>query len=421
MNVTVFPSKLSGTVNIPSSKSFSHRYLIAAALADGVSRITNVTDSADISATVSALEAMGAEITVNGSEYIVKGISQAKESAVIDCCESGSTLRFLIPAASALGISAEFIGRGKLPERPITPYIREMSRKGVAFDYNNTMPFRISGTLQAGEYLLEGDVSSQFITGLLFALPLCSGDSVIKLMSRLESKPYADMTVAVLKEFGINIREANIDGQLIYLIRGNQSYKPSNGAVEGDFSQAAFFFAANALGSDIEITNLNKNSVQGDKKILEILSEIGYNRRSETEKERNGQLRPFTADAADIPDLVPILTVLGCFTSGRSEIVNAKRLKIKESDRLAAIADALNAIGGKVTAFDDRLEIMPVNGFSGGTVSGCNDHRIVMSAAIAAAVSSAPVTIIGAEAVNKSYPKFFEDFKALGGRVEFSG
>lgn len=420
MNVTVFPSKLSGTVNIPSSKSFSHRYLIAAALADGVSRITNVTDSVDISATVSALEAMGAEITVNGSEYIVRGISQAKRSAVIDCCESGSTLRFLIPVASALGISAEFIGRGKLPERPITPYIREMSKKGVAFDYNSTMPFKTSGTLCAGEYLLEGDVSSQFITGLLFALPLCSGDSVIKLMSRLESKPYADMTVAVLKEFGVNIREANIDGQLIYLIRGNQSYKPTNGAVEGDFSQAAFFFTANALGSDIEITNLNKNSVQGDKKILEILSEIGYNRRSKTEKERNGQLRPFTADAADIPDLVPILTVLGCFTSGKSEIVNAKRLKIKESDRLAAIADALNVIGGKVTDFDDRLEIMPVDGFAGGTVSGCNDHRIVMSAAIAATASSAPVTIIGAEAVNKSYPKFFEDFKALGGRAEFS-
>ena len=186
MNVTVFPSKLSGTVNIPSSKSFSHRYLIAAALADGVSRITNVTDSVDISATVSALEAMGAEITVNGSEYIVRGISQAKRSAAIDCCESGSTLRFLIPVASALGISAEFIGRGKLPERPITPYIREMSKKGVAFDYNSTMPFKTSGTLCAGEYLLEGDVSSQFITGLLFALPLCSGDSVIKLMSRLE-------------------------------------------------------------------------------------------------------------------------------------------------------------------------------------------------------------------------------------------
>lgn len=414
MNVTVYPGKLSGSVDIPSSKSFSHRCLIAAALSYGVSVVSNVTNSVDIAATVSAMTAMGAEISVNGSEYTVKGIASPKESAVIDCCESGSTLRFLIPVASALGISAEFRGRGKLPERPITPYIREMSKKGVAFDYENTMPFSVSGKLCPGEYLLEGDISSQFITGLLFALPLCAGDSVIKLTSRLESKPYADMTVSVLRDFGISVREANIDGQLCYLIRGNQRYKAKNCAVEGDFSQAAFFFTANALGSSVDVKNLNKNSVQGDKKILEILDEIGYNKNS-------GVLGSFTADATDIPDLVPILTVLASFTSAKSEIVGAKRLKIKESDRLTAIANALNAIGGNVKAFEDRLEIMPVKGFKGGTVDGCNDHRIVMSAAIAALRADAPVTILGAEAVNKSYPTFFDDFVRLGGKIEITG
>ncbi len=411
MNVTVYPGRLSGNVDIPSSKSFSHRCLIAAALSDGVSVVSNVTGSVDIAATVSALTAMGAEISVNGSEYTVRGIASPKETAVIDCCESGSTLRFLIPVASALGISAEFRGRGKLPERPITPYIREMSKKGISFDYRNTMPFSVSGRLCHGEYLLEGDISSQFITGLLFALPLCSGDSVIKLTSRLESKPYADMTVSVLRDFGISVREAVIDGQLCYLIRGNQHYQAKNCAVEGDFSQAAFFFTANALGSSVDVKNLNKNSVQGDKKILEILDEIGYNNNS-------GVLNGFTADASDIPDLVPILTVLASFTSGKSEIVGAKRLKIKESDRLTAIADVLNAIGGNVKAFDDRLEILPVQTLKGGTVNGCNDHRIVMSAAIAALRAEGPVTILGAEAVNKSYPTFFDDFARLGGKIE---
>ena len=229
---------------------------------------------------------------------------------------------------------------------------------------------------------------------------------MIKLTSPLQSKPYADMTAAALKKFGIDIREMSMGGLPIYLIKGGQKYKPCRTAVEGDYSQAAFFFTANALGSEIKVTNLDPGSVQGDKAILDIISSCG------------SDMNPFTADVADIPDLVPILAVLGSFTKGQSKIVNAARLKLKESDRLVCVANALNAIGGRVTAGDDFLTMDPIDSFKGGEVDSCKDHRIVMAAAIAATASDAPVIIHGAENVNKSYPRFFDDFKSLGGQFE---
>lgn len=406
MDIKIYPNKLIGTVNAPSSKSYSHRMIIAAALADGISEISNVTASADIGVTAEAMNALGANVISDGDVYTVKGIKSAAKAAKIDCGESGSTLRFIIPIACALGTEATFIGHGKLPERPITPYVREFSSKGIGFEPQSGLPISVKGKLSAGEYNLEGDVSSQFITGLMFALPLCSEDSVIKLTSPLQSKPYADMTVAVLKQFGIDIHETTMNGLPLYLIKGNQKYKPCRVSVEGDYSQAAFFYTANALGSEITVKNLNPESVQGDKAITDIIAGCG------------NDMKPFTVDVGDIPDLVPILTVLGCFTKGKSRIVNAARLKIKESDRLTAIADALNRIGGKVTAGDDYLEIEPIDHFTGGEVDSYNDHRIVMSAAIAALSSDSPVIIKGAEAVNKSYPRFFDDFKALGGQFE---
>lgn len=354
------------------------------------------------------MEALGADVLADGDVYTVRGIKDPAAKADIDCGESGSTLRFIIPVAAALGTNATFRGHGKLPERPYTPYVREFSKKGISFEPQSGLPMTISGRLTAGEYLLEGDVSSQFITGLMFALPLCGEDSVIKLTSPLQSKPYADMTIAALKNFGINIYETKLGGLPMYLIKGGQKYSPCRVSVEGDYSQAAFFFTANALGSEIRVKNLIPDSVQGDKAIVDII-----------EKSSTGDgLEPFTVDVGDIPDLVPILAVLGCFTKGTSRIVNAARLKIKESDRITAIADALNAIGGKVTAGDDFLEMQHVDKLTGGEVDSCNDHRIVMAAAIAATASDAPVIIRGAEAVNKSYPRFFEDFKALGGEFE---
>lgn len=411
MNAKIIPSRLQGIVNAPSSKSLSHRFVIAAALSDGVSVIKNVTDSKDISATIDAMTALGANISRNGSEITVKGIFAGKTrpaSADIDCIESGSTLRFIIPIAAALGTASVFRGRGKLPERPITPYVREFEGKNVSFDYNGTMPFSISGRLSGGEYKLEGDISSQFITGLLFALPLCEEDSIIRLTSTLQSAPYVNMTIDVLQHFGIEISELSLGDYPAFLIKGNQKYIAANAVVEGDYSQAAFFYTANAIGSVITVNNLNEDSIQGDKEIMNIIRNCGL------------AMNPFTVDVGDIPDLVPILTVLGSFTNGVSRIVNAARLRIKESDRLTAIADALNNIGGQVEAGEDSLTIYPIKHFTGGTVDACNDHRIVMAAAIAATRSMNPVTIIGCEAVNKSYPSFFDDFRSLGGEVIFS-
>lgn len=406
MDVKIYPTKLIGTLNAPSSKSYSHRMIIAAALADGVSEISNVTGSNDIQVTAGAMEALGADVLADGSVYTVRGIKSPASKADIDCGESGSTLRFIIPVAAALGTNTTFTGHGKLPERPYTPYVREFSKKGITFEPQSGLPMTISGKLSAGEFMLEGDISSQFITGLMFALPLCEEDSVIKLTSPLQSKPYADMTVAALKNFGINIFETKMNGLPMYLIKGRQKYSPCRVSVEGDYSQAAFFFTANALGSEINVKNLIPDSVQGDKAIIDIIEKCG------------SDMKPFTADVGDIPDLVPILAVLGCFTEGTSRIVNAARLKIKESDRITAVANALNAIGGKVTAGDDFLEMQHIDRFTGGEVDSCNDHRIVMAAAIAATASAGPVIIRGAEAVNKSYPRFFEDLKALGGEFE---
>lgn len=418
MNVRIKPSKLIGRVNAPSSKSFSHRMLIAAALAGGVSEISNISASEDIDATVGALTALGAKIFREGNTYTVMGIKTPAASAVIDCRESGSTMRFIIPIAAALGCSCEFHGRGKLPERPITPYIRELGKNGaVIAKTEGVMPFTMNGTLKGGDYVLEGDISSQFISGLLFALPLCSGNSVIRLASRLESKPYADMTVEALSRFGINIDESeDKDGLPVYRIKGGQKYRSADVSVEGDYSQAAFYFVANALGSEVQVDNLSENSVQGDKKILEIIGGISYNKINGTGVKR---LPSFTADVSDIPDLVPILAVLGCFTDGTSRITGAKRLKIKESDRLEAIASALGNIGGKISVGEDSLEIEPVERFHGGVIDGCNDHRIVMASAIASTMADGEITITGAEAVAKSYPDFWTDFASLGGNVEF--
>lgn len=405
MEVRIQPCKLNGTVSIPSSKSYAHRALICAALADGCSVIDGISMSKDIEATIASMNALGAHCVYQGGGKVsVKGICKPSESAVIDCNESGSTLRFIIPIAAALGTNTEFHGQGRLPERPINIYTRELSKNGITFDYNNTMPFSISGQLSAGIFEIEGDVSSQFITGLLFALPLLKEDSQIILTSHLESRPYVDITIHCLKKFGIEIEEHEDK----YLIKGNQKYSPCNLKVEGDYSQAAFFYVSNALGSSIELQNLDKNSVQGDKKILEIISDMCYN---------SSELKNFHADCSDIPDLVPILTVLGCFGTRTSTVFNAKRLKIKESNRLEAISVTLNKLGGNVEVTDDGLIIHPVKSFHGGVVDSFDDHRIVMSAAIAAAASDGDIIIKGAEAVEKSYPEFFRDYNNLGGKA----
>lgn len=404
MDIKISPSVLRGNLSIPASKSCAHRAVICAALADGVSTLSGITMSKDIEATISSMTALGASFEINGDIVTVKGISGSIDgTAEIDCNESGSTLRFIMPVAAALGVKSVFIGKGRLPQRPIDIYKRELKNHGITF-HTEEMPYEISGVLTGGKYEIEGNVSSQFITGLLFALPLAKEDSEIIMTSHLESRPYVDITIDILRRYGIEISETENS----FLIKGNQKYTPYDEHIEGDYSQAAFFFVANALGSDVNILNLKEDSVQGDKAITDIIANTL----------KNGSVTGYKADCSDIPDLVPILSVLGAYGNMPSTIYNAERLRIKESDRLAACADMLNNLGGNVTVTSDGLEIMPTNGLNGGTIDSYGDHRIVMAAAIAALNCKGDVIIKGAEAAEKSYPTFFEDYVKLGGKAD---
>lgn len=409
MDIKITPKMLHGEVKMPPSKSVAHRMIIAAALANGRSAITNLSPSEDILATMDCIRALGAEISFEGNTAVIEGFSsKSPDKAVLDCHESGSTLRFLIPVACALGANATFIGSGRLPQRPITPLTDEFPKHGISFDFSSaesgsSLPCSVSGRLTAGRFEIRGDISSQFITGLLFALPLHNGDSEIVLTSPLQSKPYVDITISVLRDFGCVVSETESG----YFVKGNQRLAPFSGAVEGDYSQSAFFYVANAIGSELKIGGLNENSAQGDKQIVEIC-----------EKFAQSCGEPFEIDCSDIPDLVPILSVLACFGKGKSRITNVARLRIKECDRLAAMEECLNAVGGKVTSGADHLEIEGVSALNGGMIDSHNDHRIAMSMAIAATRCVEPLIIRGAECVRKSFPNFFEVYGALGGEIE---
>ncbi len=399
VDIKITPKRLKGTINIPPSKSISHRALIAAALADGESRIYNLLDCVDITdATIKALRALGADISICDNYTKVTGISSAPKKAEIDCQESGSTLRFIIPIASALGCDTTYFGRGKLPERPITPYLDEFPKHGVWF-LSDKMPYITQGKLKGGIYEIAGNISSQFITGFLFALSLLENDSVIKITTKLESKPYIDLTIDAMKSFGIEIIEKGNE----YRIKGGQKYIPTDYTVEADMSQAAFFLVADAIGGSLEINGLNPDSKQGDKAIIEIVKCYGEKK------------KPFDIDASQIPDLVPILTVLATFANGKSRIRGCERLRIKECDRLAAISEELNRLGAKITIKNDALIIEGVNALKSGVCDCWNDHRIAMALSVAAQRAEGEIILKGAECVSKSYPTFFEDYKMLGG------
>lgn len=407
MDLRITPKKLSGRVCVPPSKSVAHRMIIAAALADGTSTISNLSPSVDILSTMDCMRALGAEIDYKADTAVIKGTYNIPDKAVLNCNESGSTMRFLIPVVCALGVNAEFIGSGKLPQRPITPFAEEFPKHGVTFDFSKaesgaSLPCSVSGKLTPGRFEIDGGLSSQFITGLMLALPLLSGDSEIVLTSTLNSKPYVDITRGVLRDFGVEIAETEKG----FFIKGNQRLRPFYGRVEGDYSQAAFFRVANSLGSKLEILGLSESSLQGDRIIMEICDKFEKNR------------EPFVIDGSDIPDLVPILTVLACFCNGTSRITNVARLRFKESDRLSVSAECLNAIGGDVTVHEDSLEIHGVETLRGGEIDGHNDHRIPMSMAVAATRCASPLIIRDAECVCKSFPDFFDVYGSLGGDVE---
>lgn len=407
MDLQIIPSGLHGAVSVPPSKSVAHRMIIAAALADGISRISNLYPSVDILATMDCMRSLGAKIDFSGDAAVIECIKNSPDKAVLDCHESGSTLRFLIPVVCALGVNAEFIGSGKLPQRPITTFTEELPHHGITFDFSDaksgdSLPCRVSGKLAAGCYKIDGSVSSQFITGLLFSLTLTEGNSEIIILNKFNSKPYVDITLDVLRKFGGEILETENK----YQIRGGKRLNPHNCAVEGDYSQAAFFYVANALGANLEICGLNEKSRQGDKKIVEICEQFT----------KTGNA--FELDCSDIPDLVPILAVLASFCHGKSKLTNVARLRIKECDRLAAMETCLKRIGGRVSASEDCLEIEGVESFSGGEVECFNDHRIAMSMAIAATRCENPLTIRGSECVRKSFPNFFDVYRGIGGRYE---
>lgn len=402
MMLRIRPGKLKGTVVPPSSKSQTHRALIAASLAEGQSVIGNLLLSQDIRATARAIEKLGAALLVEDNEAVVTGGGNREEDLELDCGESGSTLRFLIPVALAMHGRAVFSGSGRLMERPLEEYFRIFEEKGITYEWKSGT-LRVQGTLPPGEYLLRGDVSSQFITGLLFALPLAKGDSVIRLTTPLESKGYIDMTLDILKRFGIETRTQDYAS---FEIRGNQKYQPCRLVLEGDHSQAAFFQVANALGSDVRIEGMNPDSLQGDRAMADVLMLLA----------KPGDVE---IDVSDIPDLVPAISVVAALREGQeTRLVNASRLRIKESDRLEAVTTELRKIGGDIESFPDSLTIKGVSHFTGGRTDSHNDHRIAMALAMAATRAKEDVIISGAESVHKSYPHFFHDYKNLGGQYD---
>lgn len=400
--VTVQPGALHGRILVPPSKSAAHRAVICSALAGGEDIFpSGEILSDDILATIRAMNAI--------RDYPSSGKLQ------IDCGESGSTLRFLIPVAAALGIPAEFTGHGRLPERPVGIYLDCLPEHGVSCKTAGGLPLEISGQLTAGVFKLPGNVSSQFITGLLLALPLLRGDSELILTSPLESAGYVDMTLEIMRDFGV-LAEQTESG---WHIAGNQTYRARKYRVERDWSQAAFFLAAGALSGKIELEGLSPSSRQGDRAAEELFRAFGatVHWNGSILSVSPGTLRGMEIDAAQIPDLVPALAATAALCEGQTRIYNAQRLRIKESDRLAAMANGISGLGGHVRQTDDGLIIDGIPLLHGGAVQGCNDHRIVMAFAVAALKADDCVTITDAQSINKSYPSFFTDFNQLGGNA----
>ncbi|HAE62908.1 MAG TPA: 3-phosphoshikimate 1-carboxyvinyltransferase [Eubacteriaceae bacterium] len=423
--VEITPSTLRGTVNIPPSKSMSHRSIFCAALSGGISNIKNVLLSEDIKATCEAMESLGAKIkykAVDEKKEIynlrIQGAGRLKlKNEKIDCGESGSTIRFIIPLLALLNETVTVTGRGRLVSRPLDAYYEIFDQKKIYYTNKyGELPLTIKGSLSAGEYRMEGDVSSQFITGLLFALPLLKGDSKLIITTELESKPYVDMTIEMLNRFGIEV--TNNDYQE-FLIKGSQEYASADYSVEGDFSQAAFWLTAGILGGEIYSNDLKFNSLQGDKVIVDIIKKMGgsIEKLILGYKTSRSDTHGTTVDASQCPDLVPIVSVLASLSSGMTEVVNAKRLRIKESDRLDAITQVLSTLGADIAQYTDGLVIKGADKLKGGEVDSFNDHRIAMAAAVASIRCEEKVIIKNAQSVNKSYPKFWEDFASLGGVI----
>ena len=384
MDITIYPEKLSGIVNAIPSKSQAHRLLICAAFADGTTTLICPETNDDIQATAVCLNVLGANIWRSDTGYEIIPVKSIPNEALLDCGESGSTLRFLLPIVGALGVDATFRMGGRLPRRPLSPLWEEMERMGCNLSRPSENTIRCQGKLIAGDYFIDGGISSQFISGLLFAAALIDGKCQITVTGNLESKPYVDLTKQALQIF-----------------QAPNFHTPGCVIVEGDWSNSAFFLAAQQLGSAVTVTNLQTDSLQGDRMVATLLPQL----------ENHCEI-----DAKDIPDLVPILSVVAAAQNG-AVFTGIHRLRLKESDRVESVIRMIKNLGGKAEADENTLTVYGT-GLKGGTVDSMNDHRIAMSAAIASTVCTEPVTILGAQCVSKSYPHFWEEFSRLGGKYE---
>ncbi len=412
-----------GQIAAIPSKSHAHRLLIASALCGQKTEILCPVTSKDIDATADCLRAMGTDITRTSRGFLTEG-RPSLSPAELCVRESGSTLRFLLPVLGALGISARLQMEGRLSKRPLSPLYEELCRHGMTLSPQGSNPLRVSGQLAAGEYTIDGGVSSQYITGLLLALPMLHETSRLVITGRLESRPYVDITLKVLKSFGIEIKETlrpAEDVASVFEIPGaaweSSAAQPVT-SVEGDWSNAAFFLAAGALtDKPVTVTGCDLSSPQGDRAIAELLREFGaiVETGEDSITVRRGTLTGISIDAANIPDLVPILSVVAAYAEGTTVIRNIERLRIKESDRVATVTELLTHLGSHCTATESELRIEGSPSLPGGTVSSHNDHRIAMAAAIASLGTTGPVEILDPMAVTKSYPGFYEDFAKLLG------
>ncbi len=394
MYIIIKPTKLRGTAAAIPSKSQAHRLLICAAFADRETRLYCPDTNRDIEATADCLRALGAEITRDEGGYTVLPVQSRPTTAVLLCHDSGSTLRFLLPVAGALGVDATFQLEGRLPQRPLSPLWEEMERMGCTLTRPTADTIRCQGKLNSGVYTISGGVSSQFITGLLLTFPLISGESQLEITGKLESAPYVTMTLKAMEQFGGMVQN--------FSVAGNQHFtSPGTVTVEGDWSNGAFFLAAKALGNNVTVSGLRADSPQGDRAAAELLP---------------GLEKKLIIDAADIPDLVPILAVTAACKQG-AVFTNIGRLRLKESDRVESVKEMIIALGGTAESDAETLTVQGT-GLHGGTVDARNDHRIAMSAAIAATACREDVIILGAQCVEKSYPRFFEEYRKLGGRYE---
>ncbi len=414
MDVIITPTKLNGRVTVPPSKSVAHRAIVCASLAQGKSVISNVAMSDDIKATVGCMRLLGAEIEQKDGLLEIVGIKGKSSSDItFDCNESGSTLRFILPIALALndGVNS-FVGKGKLGERPMKIYSDICKEQGIEYvdkslqNQLHKLDIKVKGKLNGGKFVVDGGVSSQFVTGLLFALPLLEGDSEIIISGELQSRGYIDLTLSALKTFGIDI--AN-DAYNRFYIKGGQKYKAKNYFIEGDYSQSAFYETANYIGNEVVQNGLDAESLQGDKVIIDFIGRL----KNATNDEA------LTFDGGNCPDIIPVFALACCMRRGRTRIVNISRLRIKECDRLFATAQELSKMGADIRAEEDSLIIDGVTKLRGASVDSHNDHRMAMTLAIASTVADGEVKISNAQSVSKSYPDFFEVFESLGGKLKY--